>query len=206
MAADPLGWGTARETFFKALRMTDPSSAPVQQFAQRLASSGTALIPTLSVTLAQETLDTLSPDDPVLRILGLVREGRGNATERPPIAAASKDDLLTIERVFVKAGVHYLTGAGDRLGQVAGRSLHTELRLLVKIGLSPRQALAAATGNFDSVSGWNEVGNIKAGFLADLLILNANPLVEISNTHKIHALYFDGARVDREGMVPARRN
>jgi len=74
-----------------------------------------------------------------------------------------------------------------------GISTHTELELLVRLGLTPREALAAATSNYSEQFGWHELGLVEAGRRADLLILAADPTADISNTRKIHSLFLDGA-------------
>jgi len=59
-----------------------------------------------------------------------------------------------------------------------GISTHTELELLVRSGLTPREALAAATSNYSERFGWRELGLVEAGRRADLLILAADPTVD----------------------------
>ena len=59
---------------------------------------------------------------------------------------------------------------------------------LVRLGLTPREALAAATSNYSEQFGWHELGLVEAGGRADLLILTADPTVDISNTRKIHSV------------------
>lgn len=85
------------------------------------------------------------------------------------------------------AGVHVIvgTGAGGTL-IFAGASVHWELELLVRSGLSPMDALLAATRNLAASLGKDEeLGTIEAGKQADLVVLNANPLDDIANTQKI---------------------
>jgi imidazolonepropionase-like amidohydrolase len=75
--------------------------------------------------------------------------------------------------------------------------MHTELELLVRLGLSPREALAAATSNYSEQFGWHELGLVEAGRRADLLIPAADPTIDISNTHKIRSVILNGEVLDR---------
>ena len=61
-----------------------------------------------------------------------------------------------------------------------------ELSLLQRIGLSPAQVLATSTSNFSDAFNWN-IGKIKPGFVADILILNDNPLNNLENLKNINA-------------------
>jgi len=93
-----------------------------------------------------------------------------------------------------RAGVEMLAGT-DTLNPYCfpGFSLHDELELLVKAGLKPTEALPAATRNPARFMGREqELGTIAPGKLADLVLLDENPLQAISNTRKIHALVYGG--------------
>ena len=86
-----------------------------------------------------------------------------------------------------------------------GIALHLELRLLTQIGLTPRQALAAATSNVGEVFRWPRVGQVKPGFDADLLVVDADPTVDIRNLEKIRMVLLAGEIVDRAALlVPPR--
>jgi imidazolonepropionase-like amidohydrolase len=88
-----------------------------------------------------------------------------------------------------------------------GWTIHRELESLVAAGLTPHQALAAATRNpaeFLRASG--EWGTIEKGKRADLLLLEANPLEDIRNTTRIEAVSVGGrwlGRAERERMIEA---
>ncbi len=86
-----------------------------------------------------------------------------------------------------------------------GISLHTELELLVRLGLTPREALAAATSNYSEHFRWHELGLVEVGRRADLLILAADPTVDISNTRKIHSVILDGEVIDRAALLSTAR-
>lgn len=74
-----------------------------------------------------------------------------------------------------------------------GFSLHDELGLLVHAGLTPMQALQAAASNAARFMGReNDLGTIETGKLADLVLLDANPLDDIANTRKIDAVVYGG--------------
>ena len=92
------------------------------------------------------------------------------------------------------------TAAGVRV--YPGFSLHSELELLVKAGLSPMQALQSATLNAGKYLGLADSGTIENGKRADLVLLDANPLEDIRNTRKIRSVvlagrYFSRADLDR---------
>lgn len=91
------------------------------------------------------------------------------------------------------------------MGTMPGISLHTELEMLVRIGLSPREALAAATNNYAIQFGWNELGLIAPGRRADILILDADPTLNVWNVRRISTLIFDGNVMDRDSLLKVRR-
>ena len=72
--------------------------------------------------------------------------------------------MWLINETIFAAYPHYLAGSGAPVdGSMPGISLHTELELLVRLGLSPREALAAATNNYALQFGWNELGLVAPG-------------------------------------------
>jgi imidazolonepropionase-like amidohydrolase len=91
------------------------------------------------------------------------------------------------------------------MGTMAGISLHTELELLVRLGLNPREALAAATNNYALEFGWNELGQITPGRRADILVLAGDPTVNIWNARSISGLIVDGNVVDRNALLNLKR-
>ncbi len=98
-----------------------------------------------------------------------------------------------------EAGVPIGAGTDTPIGFAApGYSLHSELEMLVRAGLSPMEALEAATvhpAEFFSLSG--EMGTIEVGRVADLVLLSANPLDDITNTRTIEAVVTKGQLLRR---------
>jgi imidazolonepropionase-like amidohydrolase len=93
-----------------------------------------------------------------------------------------------------RAGVEFLAGT-DVLNPYCfpGFSLHDELTLLVEAGLTPMEALQAATLNPARYLGKEkDLGTVEKGKLADLVLLDANPLEDINNSRKIDAVVFGG--------------
>ena len=82
-----------------------------------------------------------------------------------------------------------------------GHSLHQELELLVKAGLSPAQALETATRNAAEYRGTDRTeGTIAAGKRADLVLLDADPTIEISNARRVHMVIANGRVYDRDAL------
>ena len=82
-----------------------------------------------------------------------------------------------------------------------GLSLHTELETLVRAGVTPLDVLKTATYNPARYFNMeNELGTISEGKIADLLILDANPLMNISNTQKVNAVIKDGRYHSRSDL------
>ena len=85
-----------------------------------------------------------------------------------------------------------------------GFGLHQELELLVKSGLPPSAALQAATiNNARALKQTENLGSVEVGKLADMVILNANPLDDIRNTRKIHKVIRGGIVCDPKTVLKA---
>ena len=97
------------------------------------------------------------------------------------------------------AGVSFLAGSDAACeGGLHGSSLHDELALLVESGLSPAEALRAATlVPAEFLHATDSLGAIAPRMVADLVLLDANPLDDIGNTRRIHAIVSGGRLLDR---------
>ncbi|MGD0731938.1 MAG: amidohydrolase family protein [Terracidiphilus sp.] len=114
--------------------------------------------------------------------------------------------LWHINQVVFSANPHYLAASGAAaMGTMPGISMHTELEMLVRLGLSAREALAAATNNYAIQFGWNELGLIAPGRRADILVVDADPTANIWNARRISGLIEDGNLMDRDGLLGLKR-
>jgi imidazolonepropionase-like amidohydrolase len=98
-----------------------------------------------------------------------------------------------------KAGVRILAGSdAPNPGTTFGISLHHELQLLVEAGLTPQQALAAATAAAADAFGLGDRGRIEPGRRADLLLVDGDPLADITRTRSIVSVWKAGHPFARE--------
>jgi len=109
---------------------------------------------------------------------------------------------LTLTNDAYRAGVPVIVGtdAGDSF-VFPGASVHDELGELVKAGLSPAEALRAATLTSAEYFGRTaDFGAVAPGRFADLVVLDANPLTDIANTRRIHAVIQGGRSFERTAL------
>ena len=106
------------------------------------------------------------------------------------------------------AGIARLSAAGARIGvgtdgggqlgdQFVGWTVHTEVENMVAAGMTPAQVLVAATRTGAGILGLDDLGTVAPGKSADFIVLDANPLDDITNTRKISQVYLRGKAVDR---------
>jgi len=125
-----------------------------------------------------------------------------------PLSAEDRQDLVKIVPMMLdvvgrmhRAGVRILAGSDAPWLVVPGFSLHDELVLLVRAGLTPAGALRSATLDTVEFLGLqNSLGTVETGKLADLVLLDANPLEDIRNTQKISAVFMQGHYFNREAL------
>lgn len=176
-----------------------------------LAQNGTAVVPTLLVSRLYRPA-ARRMDDPRLNSLPrTVREAWLAMNIMIELGAEDPSQLVTIEylsrrlvRPLAEAGVPIL--AGTHAAAITpfifpGSSLHDELAALVNAGLSPLEALQSATiapARFANQE--SDLGTVAAGKLADLVVLDANPLDHISNTRRTHAVVVNGRLLERPDL------
>jgi Amidohydrolase family len=191
------------------------SQAARDSLWRQLARSGTQFVPTLVTrVIRSESPDALLAKLNAGRIPGLQyvpaktrerwRHQLEEIKQEQPMdwAAIQRSELRNLGEMR-RAGIALLTGTdvGAPL-IVPGVSLHDELAHLVNTaGLTTRQALEAATIGAARIVGMaDSVGTIDSGKLADLVLLDANPLTDIANTRRIRAVITNGRLLDRRAI------
>ncbi|MEP0987929.1 amidohydrolase family protein [Ekhidna sp.] len=119
-----------------------------------------------------------------------------------PFNEQYSDWLINMVGQVHEAGIDIMAGTDCPIFFLTpGRSLHQELAILVEAGLSPLDAIKAATLNPAKYFGMeNKLGSIQENQWADLVILDANPLDDIHNTRKINAVIKQGKYYDRDRL------
>jgi imidazolonepropionase-like amidohydrolase len=103
---------------------------------------------------------------------------------------------------LLAAGVDVVLGtdAGAVPDHFFGYTGHRELEIFVRLGMTPAQAIVAATSRPAARLGLDDMGTLAPGKRASFVVLDANPLESIRNTRSISAVYLGGAEVDREAL------
>jgi imidazolonepropionase-like amidohydrolase len=189
------------------------SDRKARRLFDRFKKNHTWQCPTLTVLRSMALLN--DPEfrmDPRLKYLPSEIQGRWNPENDFRLKARTPQDWnnarksyerkLQIVGEMRRAGVALLAGT-DTLNPYCfpGFSLHDELALMVRAGLTPMEALQAATRNAARFLGREkELGTVQNGKLADLVLLDADPLEDIHNTAKISAVVANGRLLDRASL------
>lgn len=184
-------------------------SEPSDEFIARAVDSGVFVTPTLSTmgSLASDIDGAhLAHDD---RARDLIPDPWiDNLCQCWHLESPGRlEHALEATRRLHEAGVDILAGtdsAGIGLpGTAHGVSLHGELELLVRAGLTPLQALRAGTSRPASRFGLDDRGRIAEGRQADLVLVNGDPTTDITATLSIAGIWRRGDRLDREAKREA---
>lgn len=194
--------------------ITNPKHAEIYK---KMAESGVYIVPTIvvadkSLLISYDEAKTIVEDtkgevDFRRKYLSgyLIEDWKEQLEEKkqpsPIDLAKLKEVLIKDLQEMHKAGVRMMPGTDvATLLIYPGYSLHDELQLLVKyVGLTPMEALISATrypAEFFSIQ--NTLGTIEKGKIADLVLLDANPLDDISNTKRIAAVVLNGRYFSKE--------
>ena len=151
--------------------------------ARLMARNGVALVSTLSVFASWETFARTTQDE---RFTGDAGRAR---------MAARKEGAYAAVAAARRAGVRIATGSDFGGGSVRAGHLAWEVELLVAAGLTPRDALNAATRVGGSVLGQPHAGRIAEGAPADLVLVHGDPLSDPRALWRVWAVYQRGERV-----------
>jgi Tol biopolymer transport system component len=175
---------------------------------QLLAASGTGWSPTLALSLADLAL--LEPDrsaNPKLQafaIEGLLEHQQSHFGQVDSLLWRKQREMeLSVIGAAYRRGVRLYVGTDAPYGPVPGASLHRELRSFVDAGIPPLEVLRIATLKAaDAVGAGDDLGAIQVGKLADIVLLDANPLKDIKNTQAIWRVIKGGWVFNPEGLTP----
>ena len=207
----------------------DPRADAVRRLYDGLIAAGTALDPTLVLyaarpgALGDDVGDTSMDDPERTKLLPLLpptvgQELVGRWAERRAAAHGASeaakhrmrrawDNILALVGGFHRAGGTVMAGTDcPNVAIVSGFSLHRELELLVRAGLSPMEAIMAATRRPAERLGRGDVfGTIAVGRSADLLLLAADPLADIRNVGRIERVIARGVVHEPEKLLRGPR-
>jgi len=183
-----------------------------RRFAKLAKDNGTWLTPTL-ITMekiaaqarsldAVRNLPSLKYVHPLMQSKWLTSNNYNTGTNPERVAyfeKLTKFHILLV-KAFKEAGVPMVAGTdAGTSGVVWGFSLHDEIELLVKAGLTTEEALASATRLPATWLGIDDkIGTVEVGKYADLLLLDANPLNDIGSIRKISGVFVNGRWVNKQ--------
>jgi len=189
----------------------------MRRLADRLSASGEVVTPTLiahrRLVLIAETrgryLDEPGADtiNPLTRFFSRGAERHWSSVDTSPYERPHADFFLTATRVLHEADVPLIAGSDSgSFGLVPGASLAQELELLVAAGLSPHDALVAATRSSAEALGFERAGVVAPGYRANLVLLSGDPLAQISVVGTPAAVMIGGYWLDDDGLDDMRRS
>ncbi len=154
----------------------------------------------------------LSDADPMRRLLNdtlapdvIERMTRAFTTRKPEAAEAAKGRYAILQRSLAKlnrAGAKIVLGSDTGLeDHVFGLAEQLELQDMVEAGMTPAQGIVAVTSRSAEYLHLNDTGTLAAGKRADFLVLDANPLDDITNTRRISRMFIGGVEIDRAGSA-----
>ena len=205
------GWDSAgvvsRGQLAEQLQTFDPERC--EALARRVAQSSTWMVPTIVVLRSTAYLDdsTLKQDPRLTYIPAFFKTSwdpkadfrfRAVTPEGWAMRKRVYERQLEIVRLLHKAGARFLAGTDLSNPYIfPGFSLHDELAHFVSNGFTPLEALRSTTLNpARFINATDSLGNVQVGKVADLVVLEANPLTDIGNVARVHAVILNGMLID----------
>jgi imidazolonepropionase-like amidohydrolase len=201
-----------RQSALQTAMISSYDSEKCNRLLSLLAKNGTFAVPTQIFGKRIAPLDSGDlPKDDALRFVPRSMRIRWDSRRSATIKNNSTEDFDLRKRILEKsrslvgsmhhAGIELMAGSDAIDGYVVpGLSLHQELALTVESGLSPMEALQTATRNPARFLNMQDSGTIEQGKIADLVLLEANPLEDIKNTQRIAAVVVGGKYLSKESL------
>ena len=178
------------------------------EYLELVAARNAFIVPTLGMVTRREPFRRPVYEDPFFQeqapdeVIAMLRgAAAGDAADAPPRTAAAEARARVIRNNFMRLRDHVILGTdAGAVGDFFGYADHLELELFVRLGMTPAEAIVAATTRAARAFGLTGTGAIEAGRSADFMVLDANPLDDIMHTRQIAAVYLRGVEVDRGAL------
>jgi imidazolonepropionase-like amidohydrolase len=174
--------------FAHGIRDKDIDDEVVTLFKQR---PNVFVVPNLPDRGVKDDLSWLGDSMPAPELAKL----QAAATDRPAVQQTFGIQARNLARLN-KSGVRIAMGTDGNVSYAH----HIEMADMVAAGMTPAQVIVSATKTAAEVLKLSDVGTVETGKSADFLVLDANPLDNITNTRRISAVYLRGSAVDRAGL------
>lgn len=206
LAIERKDWASAAE--LESMAMASYSAVKAEELFERMARFETRQVPTLVMLRRTSFMDTdkLAADPHLSYISPEIRRNWGNLRKDKRKVTQDSLDFMRVEyeklattlKRMRSAGVAVMAGTDTGNAYTfPGIDLHRELELLVQAGLTPLDALRSATLEPAKFLGTKDLGLVAPGKLADLVLLDGDPLKDIRNTQKISAVFVGGKYLSR---------
>ncbi len=171
-----------------------------------VAARNAFIVPTIGMVTRREPYRRPVYEDPFFQeqvpdeVVAMLRDAAAG-DDAPPRTAAGEARARVVRNNFMRLRDHVIFGTdAGAVGDFFGYADHLELELFVRLGMTPAEAIVAATTRAARAFGLDETGAVEAGRSADFVVLDADPLDDIMNTRRITAVYLRGAEVDRAAL------